>query len=217
MTLESDILKVFYPVFVILLFVCILFSICYIIIKIYKHKQAAIKKQEENERLKEIKKQAAIQKQKEIKWKVEIKTYKPHEQPMVIKKQKDKAKYETSCNKILLKIIVECRNNKLEHINNIIKKMIINKDIYTDKLDKHTIYDINDIFNNASFIHQIEFIQVIYSLDNIKNKQYLSDNIFIRNENTYYVLLKYALNFNKKDLLNYVIKFKSDRPINVLI
>ena len=99
-------------------------------------------------------------------------------------------------------------NNKTELINKIIKK-IVNKYKHTDKLDKNTEYDFNNIFNESSIDKQIDLIKLVFSLDNIKNKQYLTDNIFIGSEDTFDELLEYGIKNNMYDLCEFVLESKS--------
>ncbi len=194
----------------ILLNILILFSILYIIIVINNMR----KDYEQNEL---IKQQNEIKKQELIKQKNEIKRQELIKQQNEIKKQKeneakkieeDTYNYDGDYDNILLLTILECFNNKLEPINNIIKR-IINKFKHCDKLDKDTTYDFNDIFNGATIDKEIDLIKLVFSLDNIKNKQYLKDNIFIDREETVNELLEYAIKNNMYELCEFVLESKS--------
>ncbi len=179
----------------ILLILLILFSIWYIIIivnnmiKYYKQREL-------------FKQQVAIKKQDEIKKQELIKKLDAKKQ------EEEKYYYNEDYDNILLLIILECFDNKFEPINKIIKKNI-NKYKHMDKLDKHTTYDFNDIFNGSSIDKEIDLIKLVFSLDNVKNKQYLSNNIFIDREETINELLKYAIKNNMYDLCEFVLESKS--------
>jgi hypothetical protein len=148
---------------------------------------------EVNKRLDLIKQQEAIKQQELIKQKAAIK-----------QQEEEEEKYDN----ILLLIIIECFNNKLEPINKIIKKNI-NKCKHTNKLDKNINYEFNDIFNGASIEKQIDLIKLIFSLDNVKNKQYLKDNIFIDYKDTVNESLEYGIKNNIYDLCEFVFESKS--------
>jgi hypothetical protein len=112
------------------------------------------------------------------------------------------------CDEILLLTMIECMNYNHEQISKIINKNI-NKYKHTDKLDKHTKYNINDIFNDASIDKQVNFIKLVFTLDNVKNKKYLIDKIFIADEDTFDDLVEYAIKTNMHDLFEFVFKSKS--------
>ncbi len=186
-----------------LLIVLILLSIWYIIIIIndlitkYKQKEL-IKQQLAIKKLEEIKQQEKIKKLEEIK-----------QQQIIEEEEKEEEKeYTIICDEILLLIMVEYLNNKQEPINKLINK-IINKYKHTDKLDKNTDYNFNDIFNDASSSKQVDLIKLIFSLNNIKNKQYLSDNIFIGEEQTFDELVVYAIKNNICELFEFAFESKS--------
>ncbi len=197
-----------------LLIILILLSIWYIIIiaenliKKYKQKelfkqQEAIKKQELLKKQELIKQQEAIRKQELLKQQEAIK-----KQELLKQQQEEEEDNQEIYDEILLLIMVECLNNKNEIINKIINK-IIKKYKHTDKLDKYTKYDITDIFNEASINKQIDLVKLVFSLDNIKNKQYLSDNIFIGDEETFDELVIYSIKNNMDDLFEFVFESKS--------
>jgi hypothetical protein len=184
----------------------ILLSVWYIIIIIHN----IIKKYKQDQLFKQqviIKKQELFKQQEAIK-KQQQEAIKKQE---VIKKQQEKEEecyYDENYDNILLLIILECFNYKQEPINKIIKK-IINKCKYTEKLDKDTKYIFNDIFNESSIDKQIDLIKLIFSLDNVKNKEYLLDNIFIDRYETGDELLEYGIKNNMYDLCKYVFESKS--------
>jgi hypothetical protein len=185
----------------------ILFSIFYIIIIInnmmnkYKQDQLFIKQEL-------IKKQEAMKKQEAFKKQEVMKKQEAFKKQEDVKKQEATYYYDGNYNNILLLTILECLNNKNEPINKIINK-IIKKYKHTDKLDKNTKYEINDIFNESSIDKQIDLIKLVFSFDNIKNKQYLIDNIFIGYEETFDELLEYAIKNNMYDLCEFVLESKS--------
>ncbi len=144
-----------------------------------------------------------------------IKKHEEHKQNLEVKlkqlEDEDEEENEIEqniCDEILLLILIECLDHNYEPISKIINK-IINKYKHTDKLDKHIKYNINDIFNDASIDKQVELIKLVYTLDNVKNKKYLADNIFIANDYTFDNLAEYAIKNNMHDLFEYIIKSKS--------
>ena len=179
----------------------ILFSVWYIIFIIHN----MIKKYKQKEL---IKQQELFKQQEVIKTQEIIKTQEAIKKQELVKKQKVKYYYDGDYNNILLLTILEYLNNKTELINKIIKK-IVNKYKHTDKLDKNTEYDFNNIFNESSIDKQIDLIKLVFSLDNIKNKQYLTDNIFIGSEDTFDELLEYGIKNNMYDLCEFVLESKS--------